>query len=193
LKPIKVKLFSNQTRINSSLASALSINVAITASSAQFSEFSSFQTLYDECRVMNIKVHYSPLILIPATSVGGNGFFSAYAVEFDPSISGPSSVALVLESQHNTGPLTTYAPASTALTTPGQFPSTHKFYQLSAKTPGPLAPIVASDCPGSAWFAVDVTAPVVGVLNGYQSAMGTGGQSTFDYLLELDVEFRMRT
>jgi len=116
----------------------------------------------------------------------------ALALEFDPSVGGPATVAAVLESSHTTGPLF-LSQGPTTIGGGGMMPSVHPYRVLSAKSPPPLAPVVGSDAVGSAWFTVDVTPPTLAVLNGFANALGTTGVTTLFYYWALDCEFRMRT
>jgi hypothetical protein len=189
LKPIKAKLFSPILFVSSSAASAVSINSTLTFNGSAFPELASFATLYDEARCMNFILHYQPLV--STITAGAAAYTSlALAVEFDPSVSGPSNVMGALESTHNTGPLFL---SQGTLSGGGMSPSVQPYRRLRGKFPGPLAPITVSDCPGNAWFALDVTAPVVAVLNGYVDALSAAGVVTVFYFWELECEFRMRT
>jgi len=193
LKPIKVKLWGAPSNIISSAATALSINTVFTFNTSNFPELSSFAGIYDQARVMGVHWNFMPFFQTTSSSLNQQFFESAYAIEFDPSISGPSSVQMVLESTHHSGPFFVSCTSAGAGGAIGSIPSVQKFKRLSAKTPGPLAPIVASDCVGNAWFTLDVTAPIVCVINGYHLAAGTLGVTAVSYYMELDVEFRMRT
>jgi len=191
-KPIKVKLYGALNNITSAAASAMSINIAVVFNAGTFSELSSFAALYDEAKVTAVVLHFMPFVSANSSTAGTlNSFQSGYAIEFDPSVGGPSSIQSALESQHSVGP---YLVGSTSsLTGIGLGTTLQKYKILRAKTPGPLAPIVVSDCPGSAWFCLDVTAPTIAVFNGYHGAMATAGTSTCSYMFQLDCEFRMRT
>jgi hypothetical protein len=189
LKPIKVKHFSNLLSSTSSSASSLSVNSALVFNASNFPELNSFAALYDEVRVNHITLHHMPWILTPA-SAGASFSTGALSIEFDPSISGPSSVSSTIESSHTTGPF--FLSGGAALGN-GLQPSYSKYHKLQAKMPAPMAPVVASDCVGSAWFTVDVTPPTVAVLNGFFTALGTTGVIEVEYLWELDCEYKMRT
>jgi len=174
--------------VTSSAAAALSINQTVVSNTGNFPELTDFFPIYDEMRVLAIHYAWTAYVLTPSSGV--NNATMALAIEFDPSISGPSTYAQVLESSHHTGP---YLLSSGSTGGGSLQPSLKKYELFSAKMPGPLAPIVASDCPGSAWYAVDVTAPVLAVLNGYITALGTAGVTQLRFTPMIDVEFRMRT
>jgi len=73
------------------------------------------------------------------------------------------------------------------------YPSTLNYSRLHVKVPAKLAPISSSDCPGSAWFALDQgTAPNLCNILSYTVAGTGGGVSNFSYLFEFDVELKIR-
>jgi hypothetical protein len=187
LKPIRVRLFSPVNTVVSTAATALSAAISVPFSVGEFPEVSSLQTLYDEVRILKIYFHFMPYVSAPVTA--GDTFDAAYAIEFDPSVSAPSSVNTVMESSHMVGPLFVSAPSATGV----NYPSLQKYHTLSANLPAPLVPVGGSDCIGRGWFTVDGTSPIVAVLNLYHTAMGTGGISNLRYYLSLDCEFKMRT
>jgi hypothetical protein len=188
LQPIKAKLLSSIQFVSSAAASALSINAAVVCNTSTFPELSTFAALYDEVSVKNIKLHYQPFVSTVSAGVGYTT--GALALEFDPSVGGPAAVQAVLESSHSVGPL--FLSQGTA-NGGANYPSCLHYRTLAAKMPGPLAPIVSSDSPGSAWFTLDVTPPTLAVINGYWDALGASGIVTMFYFVELQCEFRMRT
>jgi hypothetical protein len=192
LKPIKVSLWSIQGAASSGAASALSLNSALTFNSSTFPELSSFSQIYDEVRILRARLHYHPFVqtLATVTTLSDNCTFTgAYAIEFDPSISGPSSINQVQESTYSSPVLFVTAYGLNSAGSPSIVP----YRTLDAPLPPPMAAIVASDCVGRAWFTVDVTPPVVCVMNGYHSALTTTGVTGLLYYWELECEFKMRT
>jgi hypothetical protein len=188
LQPIKTVLNSVVVTVTSGAASALSVNSAITFNATTFPELADYSLLYDEARVKSIMVKYFPYT---SAFSGASPLvsFGALAIEFDPSISGPSSVNSCLESTHSVGPWVVGGPNGAD----SLFPSFLQFHKFKATLPKLLMPIVASDCVGQGWFTLDTTAPVVGVVNGYQTALGTSGQVQWVMYYFLECEFRMRT
>jgi hypothetical protein len=185
LKPIKTRLFSLIQNPASSAGTALAFNSLVQMESAYFPEYTSYSTLYDECRILKWKVHY-----YFSTSVAGvnPNLACAIAIMFDPSAPTPTGVNTILEESYNSG-LHIVSPVATASNT---FPM-QKYKTLTAHCP-PLAPITTADCPGSAWFTVDAgTPPYCMVIQMYSTNPGSTGIAYCSYVIELEVEFRMRT
>jgi hypothetical protein len=190
LKPIRVRLISGEVINTSTAGAANTINSNVTFTSSTFSEIADFALLYDECRVLYVKVHYRPFIT--TTGTGAQSAACAFAIGFDPSVSSAGSPAGVLQETHSVGPFRLF-PGVNGNNLQSSI-MLEKYLTISAKTPPPLAPITSSDVPGSAWFAVDgSTAPIIFQWYGLVNAIGTGGITNVAAFYELDVEFRLRT
>jgi len=188
MKPIKVKLFSNPLISFSAVNTALSSTNNYTFAAANFPEITNYSALYDEARVLSVKVFYQLYVSTLSASLGGA--FGGLVISYDPTASAPSSMSTTLSTAHNTGPIWVCQSFNTPLTV--TIPHGH-MSEFHARTPGPLAPITSSDIPGSAWFAVDGgTAPIIFQLGRYITALGASGISTVAEIIELECEFRLR-
>jgi hypothetical protein len=184
LKPIKVKLWSSLGIYTSTASSALSINTNYAFNSSNFPELSSFINLYDEVRVLKVKLHY--WMETVTIGVGYNVGAGALAIGFDPTAVTPTSVNNTCENSFTTGPL-----AFSPINANGSL-FLQKFHTLVASAPK-LAPITSSDCPGNAWTTLDGGTPFTShVLLGYANSLSTAGQVAVSCYFELDVEFRLR-
>jgi len=186
-KPIKVKLFSAPVVTVSAVNTAIALNTNVVYNTATFPEQASFAAVYDECRVLGVKVHYFFYLGTSSSSNGGGP--CALAINFDPTSPAPTGLVSILSQAHNTGAhfLSSSVIVTSVATAHGKYPT------LSARTPGPLAPITSSDVPGSAWFAVDGgTAPIIFNMNAYTSPIGALGVTNLSVFYELDVEYRLR-
>jgi hypothetical protein len=188
LKPIKVKLFSVQTTLTTGAAAALSWIVPVTFASATFPEIAAFTTLYDECRVLGVKVHYT--LYEPAPGTAPSLSTGAVAIGFDPTAGTPSSTNNVMEESYMEGPLLLGA----GVNNNSRDPTLSSYRIITAKPPAMLAPITSSDCPGKAWFCVDgTTPPTIFTWQGYFSALAGPGTLNYTAYFELDAEFKLRT
>jgi hypothetical protein len=189
LKPIKVKLWSVVGGTSSSGASANAQISLWSLSTGNFPELTDFLAIYDEIRMLSVRVHAFPYVsLAPAAAP----FTSTcvFNVQFDPSVSAPSSITNALQESYHVGPIEvccgTNAYAASA-------PFQQKYLSRSAKPPK-LAPISGSDCPGSSWITLDATtAPTMVAVGYYTTALGTSGIVSMKLYVELDVELRLRT
>jgi len=194
LKPIRVKLISGELISTSAAATANTINSNVTFSSSTFPEVADFSTVYDECRIVEVKVHYLPYITVAAGTSQVQSASMALAIGFDPSVGNPTTPQGVMEETFSTPPMRLFPGVNNGnLNNSGDcFAQTYKV--LKAKPPVALAPITSADCPGAAWFCVDGgTAPIIFQWYGYINALGTSGVTNVAYFYELDVEFRLRT
>lgn len=167
LKPIRVKLFSALQNPVSSAATALIINNPMLLNAATFPELASFGLVYDELRMLGVKLHYFPLITTPGAAPTTST--AAFSLQFDPNIGNPTTSTAVLEESYNSG-LMVISPGVNGAT--NQSSNFHtKFLSLSAKSPK-LAPITGDDCPGSSWIVIDAsTAPTMVNVVGFASAL----------------------
>jgi len=190
LKPIRVKLWSVQLATTSAAATALAITSSIVLSTGNFPELSNFMVIYDELRMMKVKLHYHHLVPTPAAS-GSTVTTGAINIQFDPTATAPASISSALEESFNSGPLLIFPGVNGATNQSGSI--SMKYHTLSATVPK-LAPITGGDCPGSAWIALDsATAPSMCVIGSYIQALGPSGVTSILYFVELDVELRLRT
>jgi len=189
LKPIRAKLYSGPQASTSTAGAANSFVSPVSFNSSTFTEIADFATVYDECRILGVKLHYYPVI----TTAGATATASAaVAVSYDPSASAPGGVAGVLEETFSAGPFRLHAGINGATIQSGSM--LQPYHKLMSHPPVELAPITSSDCPGKAWFCVDGnTAPIVAVIGAFIDSLGTGGVSVLYYYVELDAEFRLRT
>jgi hypothetical protein len=190
LKPIKVKLFSVTLSVNSSPSASLSLAGSIALTTGNFPELANFMVVYDQLRILKIRMHHKSFLDTLPTS--GSFFpFHACAVSSDPTVGAPGSIGAVLEETFSSGVMGFPVMISNATSSP--MVQCEKVHTVTAHFP-PLAPIISSDCPGSAWIVLDsATAPTACVVQAYINALGTSGVSTFQYIVELDVELRIRT
>jgi len=190
LKPIRVKLWSLPYSVSSSAGTGLSAVTTINLSSGQFAEVGDFMLVYDEMRMLGIKVHYFPYVAIVASA---SPFVSTWVgnVQFDPTASPPGTPAAALQESYNSG-LRFLTPGVNG--TSAQSSSFHLPYlTVSARVPK-LAPLTGADCPGSAWISLDTaTAPTMAVIGNAATALGTAGVTLCNFYVELEVEFRLRT
>jgi hypothetical protein len=189
LRPIKVKLWSVVGGTTSSAASNLAQISLWSLSTGNFPELADFLAIYDQLRMIKVRVHAFPFVsLAPAASP----FTSTTVInlQFDPSVSAPSSITNALQESYHVGPFETVCGTNSyAASAPFQ----QKYLTLSA-TPPKLAPITGSDCPGSSWITLDATtAPTMCAVGYYSTALGTSGTVTMKLYVELDVELRLRT
>jgi len=188
-RPIKAKLFSNLVVSSSAANAAMSYANVYTFAASNFPEVTSYSTLYDEARVLNVKLHYT---FVPTTQTATYGVApAAMAISFDPTVAAPTQTYQCLSEAHTTGllavPVSNTQCGATNVYSGGRLP------YLSAKLPSPLAPITSSDCPGSAWFALDAgTAPSIFVQRLFCTPLGALGVSACYTVAEIDVEFRLR-
>jgi len=187
--PIKVDLISGEQVATSTAGVSLSLESQVTFNSSTFPELSDFAQVYDEARVLGVKLHYYPVV----TTAGSSATAScAFAIGFDPSIGSFSAPQQVMEEAYSAGPFRLHAGINGGTIQSGNM--LQSYHVLRARPPCPLAPITSSDVPGNGWFCLDgSTAPYVAVILGYVNSLGTSGVSTVYFFVELEVEFRLRT
>jgi len=191
LKPIKVKLFSVQQTNSSGAATPLAFITNIMLNTTTFPELSAFNQIYDEIRMMHVKIHYFPYVSTASSAVNPPTAIYAGALQFDPNAATPASPNGQLEESYNTG-LWFLTPGVNG--TLGQSSHFHlRFRTLSGKVPK-IAPITGVDLPGSNWIVLNSgTAPTMAAWSGYATALGTAGITSVLWFVELDVELRLRT
>jgi len=190
LRPIRAKLFSTLFSSASGAASALTYASSVTLTTGNFPELSQFMVIYDELRMINVKIHYFPLVSTAAT-VAPFTTTAAFSLEFDPTAGAPTSAGSLLEATFSSNLMLVSAGVNGTTAQSINFHT--KYLTLSGRAPK-LAPIASSDCPGSAWIVLDSsTAPTMCVFLQYAAALGTTGIITNSWMVELDVEFRLRT
>jgi len=190
LRPIKIKLWSNLVTNLSAAATPLAQLSVIGLSTGTFPELSSFLPIYDEARLITVHLHH---MLFASTAATGAPFQSTGAmnIQFDPSASAPTSLAQALEESYNSGPLFV-TPGVNGTAQQSSF-FNQPYRKMHASVPK-LAPITGSDCPGSAWFTLDsATATTMCCIGQYTLALGTLGITAAQFLIELDLELRLRT
>jgi len=176
---------------HSAAATALTINNNVVFASATFPEIADFALLYDEARLVGVKVHWLPWVTVPGAS---NSASFAVAVGFDPSVGGATAPNQVLEETFHQGPFRLFPGVNGATQQNSGTCFAQKYQILHARPPAKLAPITSSDCPGSAWFCVDgATAPILFQWIGYINSTGAAGVTNVSSFFELDMEFRLRT
>jgi hypothetical protein len=191
LKPVRAKLFSSFFTGFSSANTNYSDAIGVNFNTSNFSELPSWGVLYDMCRILHFKVHGRAFVNIPTTASNNLIIPWAFAVSSDPTAGAPTSVGQVLDETFNCGLHYIASPGvSIACNT---FTVVDRPITVSAHFPK-LAPITTSDCPGSAWFVLDgSTAPVACVVQSYIGAAGAASVTGFTYIVELEVEFKIRT
>jgi len=191
LKPIRVKLWSTANQQVSSAATALSALSSITLTTGNFPELASFIQVYDEMRVLRFKYHYFPWVSVGPNAAPFGGVAFATNIQFDPTASAPSSVTAALEESFSHGPLIIFQGGGG---TSAEYAFPNSNYRTITATAPKLAPISGADCPGSAWFSLDTaTATTLCCIGSYGQALGTAGVLTNSYMVELDIELRLRT
>jgi hypothetical protein len=189
LRPIKVKLFSLMQQSSSAAATNLVVNTNIALNAATFPELANFGVVYDQLRMLGVKLHYFPYILTPGAAPVNSIF--ACSLQFDPNIGNPASVTSELEESYNSG-LLFLAPGVNGAT--NQSSLMHLPYRTLKASAPKLAPITGDDCPGSNWVVIDAsTAPTMVVVSAFAGALGAGGVVSMSYTVELDIELRIRT
>jgi len=191
LKPIRVKLYSVEQVNTSAANTALTINNNVVLATATFPEFQDFALLYDEARLVAVKVHWLPWVTVPGAV---NSASMAVAVGFDPSVGGATAPNQVLEETFSQGPFRLFPGVNGATQQNSGVCFAQKYQTLVARPPAKLAPITSADCPGSAWVCVDgATAPIMFQWIGYINSLGAAGVSNVSAFFEMDMEFRLRT
>jgi hypothetical protein len=188
-KPIKEILYSPQVLFTSGSNTALNLVSVEAFNSTNFPELASFAALYDECRVLNVVVHY--VQYASTSSASQNVIVGGLAVSYDYYVAGPTTLSQVLQEAHTSGglPIQCYlGNDSLNMLVP------RTCYKLKAKTPkSALVTNQINDFPGSGWFALDTsTAMNIFALRAYAPAGGAGCTITYLVYYELDVEFRLR-
>jgi hypothetical protein len=187
LRPIARKMWSGITITTSAPGTAMSMSTAIVFNNATLPELQPLMVLYDEARVLSVKLHYR--FYQTAAGTGPDLAFGAVAITFDPNVTGPTASYTLLEEEFKEGPL--YLSNSTNGNATS--PTTGRMSVLSARPPVPLAPITSSDCPGKAWFTLDGTPPTVAMVQAYLTPLAGTGTTSIAYFMELDAEFRLTT
>jgi len=188
-KAIRTCLLSGEQTSTSAAGTANTINSPVSFNSSTFPEVADYAVVYDECRVLGVKLHYYPLVTVGGASATAS---CAFAIGFDPTVGSPSAPQQVLEEAFSAGPFRLHAGINGGTIQSGDM--LHSYRILRAHPLVPLAPITSSDVPGSAWFAVDGgTAPTICQVIGYINSLGTAGVSVVNFFVELEVEFRLRT
>jgi len=165
----------------------------------QSSEFSSFASLYDQC-----KVEGGEVLFHIAQSAGAGGIFVEAIVAYDPSNAGVyTSVDGALVASQNSGLklASGYATASNGLVTIGSpIPMNSSgwwsFKFKCPKQPTHVATATAADQELSTGNWIDcntVLTPKFGYIKLYVSAPGSNSQMNLDMHIVLDVRFRSRS
>jgi hypothetical protein len=178
---------SQTVHIASAANTALVGNVVWGLNSTNFPDLTNIIGLFDEMRIIKGRIHF-----MFNTDTVGAGFNqvtpAALGVTFDPISTAPTSVTSVMNQSYHTQPYLLNS-TSTLLS-----PQPYRLETLSFTMPSPLAPITSSDIPGSAWFALDGgTAPTLLLIQYWCDRMGAGGTSALTYIVELDIELKIRT
>jgi len=185
LSSVRLKLPSVLQQSTSSAGAANSVVSAFYMSSSYFPEVSGLMGLYDEMRVISGKVMFDPIVNVAGATTGIVRSYCTMGIGFDPSASSPPSIVYPLQNSYHAGPF------SVPVT---EQPAPYKLFALDWKSPPPLAPVTSSDVVGGSWFCLDTsTAPCVGVVEAYLTALGGTATTQFNYFIELDVEVRLRT
>jgi hypothetical protein len=185
LKPVRAKLYSTLFGAISAATAALTVNSNVTLTAGNFPEIASWMTVYDEMRIIKGALHYSNWIQIQA-SANPNLSFGAIAIMFDGTAAAPTTVDGVMQETFSRF-LTPLSGASIA----SAHPTMHK---LDFNVGKPLVSLTSNDMVGSSWFTLDSTsAPSMAVVHLYATDGGTNAVTGLKYVLEFDVEFRMRT
>jgi len=202
---VRTKLCSALISLASSTGASTGVVDPIAFNSTNFPEITSWDNVYDQCRVLGGTAHFR---LVPVTAQATTGsttvgwWLSALSVQFDSLNVTPAGVGAVMNSVYHSGPQ--LAPTTV---TNGNQPSlgdTQTFHKLKFRVPNALAPVIdvgnltASDTSiGRNWFPLQALAasPNILTLEAFHtlSVAQTNAVCTFYVYLELDVEFRTRT
>jgi len=196
LNNLRTRLAINAT-INGSSGTAIS--TVINVRPAAFSEFSSFQALFDEFKVHGGVLHFNYWATGQTNLVVGNDA----AIAYDPvDNSAYASVAGVLVASTHIGPIcgvgvTDASLASTAARTAAPTcTSKHGFFNLPFKCPGgpQQVPNNSQQVMTGLWCDTNISSSLgdYGYLKPYFTSAGST-TTTVSYYLILDVEFRNRT
>jgi hypothetical protein len=189
----------------SSTGASTGIVDPIPFNTTNFPELSSWDNLYDMCRVLGGTVHFRAA---PVTAQGTTGstninwWTSALSVQFDALNVTPTSVGSILNATYHSQPQ-----LFPVTTTNGNQPSLgdqNSFHSFKFRVPEGLTPVIdaasltASDTAiGRSWFPFQAlaAAPNILTLEAFHTLSGTAANAvaTFFVYLELDVEFKTRT
>lgn len=185
LTPVRLKLPSILQSQTSSAGGANALVSAAYMSSSYFPEVSGLTGLYDEMRVLGGRLYWDAVVNNSGSATGTVRSYCTVGVGFDPSAGTPPSITYPLQNSWHMGPFSVPTAES---------PMPYKMFELSFKTPPPLAPVTSSDVVGGAWFCLDLSTPAsVLTVEAYATSVGGTGTTQFNYILELDVEVRLRT
>lgn len=191
LKPVRMKLFSPLQTTSSAAATALQQNTSVLFNGSFFPEKTDIALVYDEGRVLNIKVHYT--LILPALGTNHQVTYGALSIEFDPTVTAPTAMEQLLQSSFNSGP-TVLSGGAGSYAGGVQSIRPTPFNILSGKPPSPLSVVNSADCVGNAWFTLSTDSPAIFQWRGYFSALpAAAGVIQIACIYELDMEFRMRT
>lgn len=188
-QPLSTKLFSSQATSGSAANTALSVAINISFAAATFPEIATFEALYDEVRVKAITIHFMFYTALYATAAQQNGA-GVCSLTWDSAGALPTSLGNILTNPINSGLREIQAQAGCP---PVPVYPGGRLQTLHSRTPNGVDVISSTECPGNAWFSlIAASNPTVGVINAYIPAIGTTGVTGFWYLIELDVDFRLR-
>jgi len=188
LKPFKTRLISFTSTNSSAANTALEVNNAITMTAGTFGDLADVTGLFDEMRVLKGRLYYT--FSTVTSGAGTTPLIAQCAVVFDPNLAAPTNSNQVLIQTYHSKPIA-ISPGGGTVVAPyfGEI-----MHTLNFKMPSPIAPISSSDTIGSAWFTLDAgTPPEILSVQAYVGPLGALGVSNFYYILELDIELRIRT
>jgi len=192
---LRTKLYAN-TPSTASGGTAFAVSKPLRPTDS--AEYSAFSGLFDEVRVLGIKVWHSYNVAasatLPISLLGAIGYDSTYNTT-------PTSVVEVMESTQMkpfclgvspTGTASGSFPASVATTGLWEFDIRIPKESVANATAVTGGVGIVPNFPGE-WMAIADSADSVGYLRIYVSNPGSTGAVSLQCLLEYDVEFRERT
>jgi len=192
---LRTKLFTN-TPATSSAGTAFALTKPLRPTDS--SEYTAFSGLFDEVRVLAVKVWHSYNVAasanLPISLLGAIGYDSTYFTT-------PSSVTDVMESTQMKPFCLAVSPTGTAS---GAFPASvasSGLWEFNIEIPKESVANAAAVTGGTGitpnfpgeWMAISDSSDSVGYLRIYVNNPGTTGAVSANILMQYDVEFRERT
>jgi len=184
-KAVKTKLWSPFVIGLSSAATALASATTYALNSTNFPEITNWQAVYDEMRILGVRLHFR--FYTATASSSSNPALCFAAIVFDDTFGTPSTSNALMETQWHSKPTLTF-PSLGVNTVDNPTLSV-----LHATPPEPLALLTSNSIVGRSWFTLNNTdiANTCRVAF-YGTPLGAAGVLGVAFYVELDVEFRVR-
>jgi hypothetical protein len=188
---VRVTLYGSETAVNSAAGAAMGGAINFAPSTA--SEFSSYAALYDEVKVLGGRIRFSASDAVTTSTAPDR----QWAVGYDPAYGTvPASTDSVVESTQHVRGRTSFGPfIGSAVKVIGTY-ETHGQHVFNFKCP--TSPVftdpaaLTTNFPGG-WMNCGDPSDHAGYVRYYVAAPGGSTVTSFNYALELDCEFRIRT